>query len=208
MRNLLLSSLLFSLIFSCSPKLYKDLKNDSERTEKLAPIFNEQVSSYLYKAKIDILTHYLSGLLFIKPMGKDTFRLVFTNELGVKFFDVEYFPNGSKVHYAMEKLDRKVVMNTLEKDMKMFLMTDVTLQEGERLTDENKEKKIFKFKEKKDFYYYFLNRENQITRIENTSKSKVKIEVDLKDYNNGIPYFINIKHNSFKFNIELNYLER
>lgn len=207
MRNLWLSSFFVVLIFSCSPKIHKDLKSDSDSTQSLTPILNSK-QSYLYKAKIDILTHYLSGLLFIKPIAQDTFRLVFTNELGVKFFDIEFFPKGKKVHYAMEKLNKKVVLNTLEKDMKMFLMSDIDLKNGEKLTDGSEGKDIFKFKGKKEFYYYFLNTQNKVTRIENTTKSKVKVEIDLKDYKNDIPYFINIKHNNFKFNIELNYLER
>src|SRR5690349_18031458 len=99
MKNLLLSSLLIFCLLNCSPKIHKDY-NPVSNEVVLTPVFN-QTASHLYKAKIDILKYYLSGLLFIKPMSKDTFRLVFTNELGIKFFDIELFPKGRTVHYIM-----------------------------------------------------------------------------------------------------------
>jgi hypothetical protein len=204
MRSLLLSSLLI-LLFSCAPKIHQDYKEISSEAT-LTPVFDAS-KSYLYKAKIDILKYYLSGLLFIKPVTEDTFRLVFTNELGIKFFDIEFFPKGKTVHYIMEKMNKKAVINTLEKDMKLFLMNDLVMAKAQELQSETGST-VFKFKGDKENYFYFLNDSSVLERIELTTKKKVKVEVDLKDYQENVPHLINIKHHNFKFNIELNYLQR
>ena len=207
MRSLLLSSLLLILFAGCRPSIYPSLKTDTPSV--LKPIFSETKPSYLYKAKIDILSHYLSGLLFIKPTGVETFRLVFTTELGLTFFDIELAPASRKVYYCMEKLNKKIVLNTLEKDMRLLLMNDLADKKNEWFTDPPSSDKIVRFRRSgKIFDYYFKNKEDIIYKIENIAKSKVKISVDVKDYQDGIPYLINIKHHNFKFNIALNYLEK
>jgi hypothetical protein len=204
MRSLLLSSLLF-LFFSCAPKIHQEFREINNEAV-LTPVFDAS-KSYLYKAKIDILKYYLSGLLFMKPITKDTFRLVFTNELGIKFFDIEFFPKGKTVHYIMDKMNKKAVINTLEKDMKLFLMSDLEMPKAQKLKSEH-QATVFKFAGDKENYFYFLNDSSVVNRIELTSKKKVKVDVSLKDYQEGVPHFINIKHHNFKFNIELNYLQR
>jgi hypothetical protein len=205
MRNLLLSSFCVVVLLSCSPKIHSDYQPLEAATD-LTPIFYEN-ASYLYKAKIDILKYYLSGLLFIKPVSVDTFRLVFTNELGIKFFDIELFPQGKKVHHIIDQMNKKAVVNTLEKDMKLFLMNDFDMDKAQKLKSDSG-RTVFRFEDQKESYFYFLNTLSQIEKVELTSKRKVKVEATLADYKEGVPHLINIKHNNFKFNIELNYLQR
>jgi hypothetical protein len=205
MKNLLLSNLLGFILLGCSSKIHSNYK-PLDNSAKLTPIFSEP-TSHLYKAKVDILKYYLSGLLFIKPISEDTFRLIFTNELGIKFFDIELFPNGKKVHYILDKMDKKPVINTLEKDMKLFLMNDFDLDQAKKF-ESDAGSTVFKFSDSKESYYYFQNTMDQIGRVELTSRKKIKVEATLEDYKEGIPHLIRIKHNNFKFNIELNYLQR
>ena len=120
MRCLLLSSCL--LFFSgCSP-LYKNFQKatgDINSIQKFKPVF----SVALYKAEVNVIGNYLSGLLLIKKMPDSSTRMLFSNELGFKFFDFGFSKDsGFKVYYIIKQMDRKAVIKTLRKDFELVLM--------------------------------------------------------------------------------------
>ncbi|MEQ8304682.1 MAG: hypothetical protein RIB47_14910 [Cyclobacteriaceae bacterium] len=51
-------------------------------------------------------------------------RVVFTNELGVTFFDLWFSDRGDSVVYAMDKLNRRPITRTLIQDFELLLMRD------------------------------------------------------------------------------------
>src|SRR4051812_49338359 len=56
--------------------------------------FSPKFSNTLYSAYVDVTTHHFSGLLFFKLMPDSSTRIVFTNEVGVKFFDFAFARDG------------------------------------------------------------------------------------------------------------------
>ena len=106
MRILLLSSLFFLL--SCSKtttnSLYVGPKN------ACLQLLKPNIKSVLFNTQVDILNHHLSGLLLMKQLNNDTTRIVFTNEMGLKYFDFEFTSNDFNVIYCMKKLNRKIVI--------------------------------------------------------------------------------------------------
>jgi hypothetical protein len=95
-------------------------------------------SSQLYKATLDIKKHHLTGLLVIKrmdtvaPQGAQkkpedspgTFRIVFVNEVGMTFFDLELSPDSLHVVSCFASLNRKALINILETDFRILTMND------------------------------------------------------------------------------------
>jgi hypothetical protein len=93
MPYLLLSSLLF-LLLACSPA-YKQMQvaaGDINTIKKFKPNFTVA----LYNTQVDVVGNHLSGLLIIKKMPDSSTRLVFSNEMGFKFFDFEFSINGDE----------------------------------------------------------------------------------------------------------------
>ena len=67
--------------------------------------------------EVDVIGKYLSGLLLLKTMPDSSIRMVFSNEMGFKFFDFEFTPGGGfKVNYIIKKMDRRPVIKTLRQD--------------------------------------------------------------------------------------------
>ena len=120
MRCLLFSSVLFVLAGCAS--VYKHLQpaaGDPAALQKFRPSF----SVALYKAGIDVVGNHLSGLLLIKKMPDSSMRLVFSNEIGVKFFDFEFSADGRfKVFSIIKQMDKKAVIKTLRKDFELVMM--------------------------------------------------------------------------------------
>ena len=91
MRFLILSSNLF-ILWGCGTA-YKNLQATTGNVASLQQ-FKPVFASALYKADIDVIGNHLSGLLLIKKMPDSTTRMVFSNEIGFKFFDFEFSPDG------------------------------------------------------------------------------------------------------------------
>ena len=92
MRYLVLSSSLF-ILFSCS-SAYKGLQKttgDINTVQKFKPA----ITVALYKTEVNVIGNYLSGLLLIKKMPDSSTRMLFSNEMGFKFFDFEFSKDGN-----------------------------------------------------------------------------------------------------------------
>ena len=61
---------------------------------------------------------------------------------------------------------------------------------------------------KKGNDYYITDHCSKLIRIEKASKKKAVVEVQMLDYNNGVPDSISIVHKNFKFNILLKRVEK
>jgi len=205
MRYLLLSSCLF-ILTGCS-SVYKNLQpatGNINYIEKFRPDFK----SALYKAEIDVITHHLSGLLLIKTLPDSSIRMVFSNEMGIKFFDFEFRPGGGfKVFYIVQQMNKKPVIKTLKKDFELILLPDKNEQAAYLRKDDHSLYYIFP-KQKGSFCYITNLDGTEMTTMEISSPHKPIVNAIMKNYINGIPDTIGISHKNFTFNIGLKRIER
>jgi hypothetical protein len=90
----------------------------------------------LFKASLDIKKHHLTGLLVVKRMdslqdtenpGRDSrpvYRIVFANEIGMTFFDLELTGDSLKVVSCFESLNRKALMKIFRTDFLLLTGMD------------------------------------------------------------------------------------
>ncbi len=199
-------ALILFLVFTGCKSEYRYLKpaaGDVHCIEKFAPRFENT----LYTAYIDVTKHHLSGLLFFKRMPDSSMRVVFTNEMGVKFFDFEFAKDGAFTkHYILSKLDKKVIVKALRNDMELVLLRP-ELRNAHVLQDS-----AFHYivvpTAKGNNYYITDAGCDRLERIEKASKRKAVVTVNMVNYKVGVPDSIGITHNNFKFNIALKRTER
>ena len=205
MRYLLLSSCLF-ILASCS-SVYKNLQpatGDINYIQKFKPNFN----SALYKAEIDVTGHHLSGLLLIKTLPDSSIRMVFSNEMGFKFFDFEFKQNGDfNALYVVKQMDKKPVIKTLKKDFELILLPPKYTQKAYLLKDNYSLYYIFP-KQNGSFCYITDLNGSEIKTMEISSPHKPIVEAIMKNYTNGVPDTIGITHTNFNFTIGLKKIER
>ena len=205
MNYLLLSSFLF-LLLGCSPA-YKNMQvaaGDVTSLQKFKPDF----SVALYSTQVDVIGNHLSGLLLIKKMPDSSTRLVFSNEMGFKFFDFEFSADGNfKVYSVIKQMNKKAVLKTLRKDFELVLMNKLDSSKVDVRTDSGL--LYYVFPNEKGYYYYITNQSgDQLLRMERASKRKVVVEAVIQNYVNGIPDSVNISHKKFGFIIALKRIER
>ena len=201
---ILSSSLLFML--GCSP-VHQQMQStvaDVNVLQKFKPAFTVA----LYNTTVDVMGNHFSGLLLIKKMPDSSTRVVFSNEMGLGFFDFEFAADGSfKVYSIMKKLDKKSVIKTLQHDFELVLMNK--LDNSKAAVKTNEGLTYFIFPQSKGFNYYITNQlGDELVRMERASNKKTIVEAVMKNYINGIPDTIGISHKTFEFNIGLKRIER
>lgn len=205
MRCLLFISFLVTLL-GCS-SAYKHLQateGDPAKLQHFKPVF----AVALYKANIDVVGNHLSGLLMIKKMPDSSIRLLFSNEIGFKFFDFEFSKEGNfKIYSIIKQMDKKPVIKTLRKDFELILMKDVGSANPVIRKDSNLV--YYTYKQAKGYNHYITNLTgDELVRLERSSKRKPVMQAILQHYKQGIPDTIGVTHQNFNFAIGLKRLER
>ncbi|PLX03979.1 MAG: hypothetical protein C0594_09755 [Marinilabiliales bacterium] len=196
---------------SCAPIRRINVGFDKEMANKnfTISVFPQNDSSYLFKTKIWLLGKYFSGLMAVKKVDSDSYRMVFMNEMGIKFFDLEFFENKTEepfvVHYCMEIFNRDIIIRTIKKDMHaLFFLV------GPKVAKHYSTKKnegIFRLKLHGDQYYYYLNSNQQIVKIERMGFPYKKAEIFVEEYDHLAPESITIDHRRINFRMELRLLK-
>jgi hypothetical protein len=199
MRSLLFS--LCVLLVGCKSdyKLLRHVSPDNSCIQKLSP---KGINSSWFTASIDVVGKHMSGLLFIKKMDDQSYRVVFTNEMGVEFFDFGFGASGAfKVYDVIPQLDKKAVINTLRKDFELMLGlpfrgTPEALQQGDEI--------YYRYIQKKESAYFITDRDcASLQRMELGSSRKRKVTVMLSGSEAQTPDSVVIRHHTFGMDIRL-----
>lgn len=172
---------------------------DSSQLRKFIPEFGRG----LYQTSVDVVGNHLSGLLLIKKMPDSATRILFTNEMGVSYFDFEFAKDGRFiVHSIIKKMNKPAVKKTLKNDFQLVLMNQVGYQQPELRYHNGQLYHIFKVG--KGYYYYITDSlQQQLLEMERASAKKVVVKAHMLNFNDGIPDSIGISHTGFEFNISL-----
>ena len=200
MRHLLFISNLLLLLGCSSP--YKSLQHtegDVHAVQKFKPVFK----TALYHAHVDVIGKHLSGLLLFKTMSDSSTRIVFSNEMGIKYFDFAFALDGKfTVHYILERMNRKVVLSTLRNDFQLILMQNLDYKQAYLLKGD--QFIYYAFPVGNELHYYISEPETQkLERIESGTKNKTKVRAFMLNYSNDVPDTISIEHCNFNFTIAL-----
>lgn len=199
-------SILIILITLSSCSLHTT-KNLTERKSTIPTVknryFSDSEKDYIYKTSIDIYGNNFSGIMIFKKINKNHHRIVFTTEFGNKIFDFELINNQFKKNFILDKLDKKIIVNTLQNDFKILL------QESSKVVNSytNANHYIYKTLQKKRYNFYFISKKNKLlTQITHTTKTKEKINFFFSEIENNVSKKITIQHKNIKLNINLNFL--
>ena len=211
-KNLIKSLIVILLLSSCSISFHGNLQRIEKRqlnTGELKSVFNDGFNKVLFKTQIQLYNKYFSGLLFIKSIGDNTKRIVFVTELGIKIFEFEFQNEHLEVYHCLEMFNKKVILKTLEKDINLLLMNDLSADKVKIFKDKKNGHKVYKLKKNNQNNYYYIDTETgNLIKIENSSGIFRKVIIELNDYKDGFPNKINIVHPGIKLNIQLKLIER
>lgn len=201
MRYLLFSiTCIFCL--SCASD-YKHLKAVEARAGCVANLAPKGFATSWYHASVDVVGNHISGLLLIKNMPDSAYRVVFTNEAGVTFFDFGFSAQGDfKVHNVIKQLDKRPVIQTLRKDFALIL--GLPFHTSHYQTWKTGEEYFYGVTQKKETAYFITNKDcASLHRLELGSARKRKVIVQFSGEGYPSPEKIELIHKTFNMQITL-----
>jgi hypothetical protein len=155
LKNLVSGSIIALFLGSCSFSVWNGYQH-GYGAGTIAPVswFRADSGYMLLNTRIDLMNKHFSGLIVVKPLPDLEYRVVFITELGLKIWDMEFSPHKPvKVHYIMDALNKKKVLNTLFQDIALMLMTH-TQNEPVVMHDRSTGELVLKYKDRGLRYYY------------------------------------------------------
>ena len=209
----ILFGVIILLFCGCSISFHGNLQRIEKRqlnTGELKSVFNNGFNKVLFKTQIQLYNKYFSGLLFIKSIEDNTKRIVFVTEVGIKIFEFEFRDEHLEVYHCLEMFNKKSILKTLEKDINLLLMNDLSADKVNIFKSKKSGHKVYKLKKnnQNNNYYYIDTESGNLIKIENSSAIFRKVIIELNDYKDGFPNKINIVHPGIKLNIQLKLIER
>jgi hypothetical protein len=174
--------LLLLLLNSCSMSLFNGYyRNGTDAGHAPISWFQADTGHYLFNTKIDLMKNHFSGLMVVKPVGKDNFRVVFLTQVGLKVFDMEFFPDkDSKVHYIMDAMNKKALIKTLTNDLSLVLMNGFSGKEPIVLYEKDSSDLIYRYiNGSRKCYYYVESSFVNPYRVKQTAGITNKVKADL-----------------------------
>ncbi len=196
-------TLIIILTLSLQSCMLTSIKPTSKQFE-YKKILSETTKSYVYRARIKLYDNDFSGLIIFKPQT-DGHRIVFINEIGMKFFDIELLKDTFKVHQIFEAMNKKLFIKLLVSDFKFILMYPLNGR-SEYYSDKETNQIVLKPKKVK-FLYYFDNQTRLPEDAVKYSLLRKNTFLAYSNYKNEIPQQININHKNIKFAMNLSFLK-
>ncbi|WP_276369840.1 hypothetical protein [Chryseolinea sp. H1M3-3] len=186
-------------------KHMRAVEPDATCISKLAP---RQFSTSWYHASVDVIGKHISGLLLIKNMPDSAYRIVFTNEAGVTFFDFGFSRDGKfNVYNIINQLNKGPVIQTLRKDFELILGLPFHTKISQAWTMDDDV--FYGVTQKKETAYFITSKDcASLRRLELGSSRKRKVTVNITGQPYPTPDKIEIVHNTFDMQIKLTRFEK
>lgn len=206
MRISLLNLTIFLLLLSsCAKPITKGFVE-----EKIVPFmvrnlyFDNEEKDYVYKAKLNVLKNNFGGILILKKIKLEHYRVVFTTEFGNKIFDFEWIEDRFQVNQILIDIDKVFIIEFLKNDLQLLFKRDIKV---ERQFDNDKFTVGQSFKKNKfRTYYYFETNSDVLMKIVQKKNKKPKISIDFSQIQNNISKHIIISHHNINMDMELNFI--
>lgn len=198
----LLSSVVAIFCCSCASdyKMLEATSIDEACFDKLAP---RQFETSWFHASVDVVGRHLSGLLLIKSMPDSSYRVVFTNEAGVTFFDFGFSKTGEfTVHNVIRQMDKRPVIHTLRDDFALILGLPFRVTTHQRWL--NGEEVYYGVTQKNKIAYFITSKDcASLQRLEWGSARKQTVVVQISNDGYPAPEQIELVHKTFNMQIKL-----
>ena len=162
--------------------------------------FFEKDKMYSFLTEINAYDNLITGILRIKKVGNTHYKVVFSNESGFQLMALSFINGKMESHEVFEKLDKKIILNTLEQDIQLLFFHSLCDYIYIAKNDPPSVMSCSKGKEKFMYYTYV---EGYMWRIEVLKKGILEKWIKFQSYENGLPHEIQIIHEDIRLSYHL-----
>lgn len=210
MKNLLLSSFVF-LFFGCAASSFNNLvllENRNLESNEIAMLTSNKFASSKFLTSVDAYGYHLSGLLIVKPMDKNHYRIGFINQTGINIFSFEISKDSFHIDYCLEQLNKKSAIGLVEADLRLLLFNNIPPEKVNIYLDTMQTQRVYKFEDGLKSNYYFVDgKSNELVKIESEYDGERTLSCIFSEFEDYFPASINIKHYDYPLEIALQVLK-
>jgi len=143
-------------------------------------VFDSSFVKALYKGTFDISKNHLGGLFMIKRTAQNSIRILFSNEFGMKIFDFEFRRDTFLVHYCFPSMERKSLLNLLEKDLRLLLVPDLSVKKTKPVKSKDAGLLVLKIRSLRGSFLYSYDKvSGRIRRVQTSGAVFGKTDLQL-----------------------------
>jgi hypothetical protein len=194
---------LSGVILNLSCNQYRHMQK-IQSAESCVRKFKPDFNLVIYKTSADVVGKHISGLLLIKYMPDSSTRILFSNEMGLSFFDFGFFPdNEFRVYQVTPAMNKKALIKTLRKDFELVMFRNMDSSKSYSLADSNLV--YHAFPQTSGINYYITDDHClKLVKMQRASNKKPVMEAFIYDSLAGNPPdSLVIRHLNFNFTITL-----
>jgi hypothetical protein len=205
--------ILFIFSASCVTLPCRECTLEGKTDMKLSKIPFSDMDSGLYRVSIKLYSMYFSGLLAIKKIEKDNFRMSLISETGFKLFDIEIKDGNAEMQNVFAELDRPEVKKTFIKDLTMMVLSGISSNNCNGYVFDKTDDYLYECRIGERFSNNFLIEKKsgtlkKIWEAEDIDEPVFEINFGYDESGSDTPAFITIVHFNVKLRIELSFLEK
>jgi len=168
-------------------------------------VLSKTSETYIYRANLNLYNNDFSGMIIIKPQENNNYRIVFINEVGMKFFDLEFNDETYKINHIFEPMNKKIFLKLLINDFRFILMNNLN---SNFKTYKEKKGDLFVIKPKGQKELYYFNEKSEFPKKAiKYSWLRKTVYLTYENYKEEKPSKIHIKHKNIKFYMDLDFLK-
>jgi hypothetical protein len=172
-------------------------------------VFDTAFEKALFKGTLDISKHHLSGLFFMKRTSPGSIRIMFSNEMGMTFFDVELKGDEFIIHSCFPSLNKASLMKMLHSDFRLLLIPATNIKYMKPLKSKDPGQVVFKVKYPKGAFRYTWDKESgRICRIQTLNAFFNKTDLLLEGNKGPAPKKISMSNPMIRLHIIMTYLSK
>ncbi len=217
-RNFLLNKLtalllLLMLFTSCVTLPCRNCVVEGKTVLNLSQVPFSDTTSALYRVSIKLYSMYFSGLLAVKKLEKDHFRMSLISETGFKLFDMEIKNGIAEMQNVFAELDRSEVKKTFREDFTTMVLSGIEHSDCNGYLFEDSEDFLYECAVSEKLSNNFLIEKKggllkKVWKAEDIDEPVFEINYGYNESGSVTPAFITIVHFNVKLRIELSLLEK
>ncbi len=196
-------------LFSCTSPRHAGTSSAGRVPDSLTTHLVPFPESSVYRTNIMIRDHRISGLMIFKQTAPEIWRIVFVNEIGMKFFDFRLSGNNFEVVECYKYLRRKKMLSVFEEDFRSMLIRPVH-PEMLHAGNENSEAVLILDRTEKRHKQrlYYLNKSTLLPEKTELYRKRKKISiVQYDNYKRNRPDTFVVTHRDIKLEIHFKLLD-
>lgn len=169
--------------------------------------------SVLYRVSIRLYSMYFSGLLAVKRIENDHFRMSLISETGFKLFDMEIKDGVSEMVNIFSELDREEVVRTFKEDFAFMVLGIFKKESCNKYIYEKNSDVLYECSiNPKNTVNYLLESKNgtlkKVWKAEDINEPLFEINYGYGEKGSLTPIFITIVHMNVRLRMEFSLLEQ